>query len=252
MALSALQSISDQDIRNTTLNKGGEKLGQYARTADGRIYVYAANQSTTTTLLPGQLTQGPTAVTNHTNQTGVTVTAGTNSVVYTIGNTAITANQYVDGYLQVNTGTGPSQSLVIQSHNTPAGNGSLSSTLKDAFYVTTAAASSKFSLVANPYSNSVIASHTTSTAVLPAGVPTITIPVATTANPFVYYWSQLGGPSATLINGTPSVGVGVVPSATTDGALDVEGTSAVQPRIGYMLNTGVSTQYYPVMLTLSY
>lgn len=57
-----------------------------------------------------------------------------------------------------------------------------------------------------------------------------------------YGWLQTWGPCSTLINGTPGVGIGVVISATTAGAVDVAAVAAeINVRIiGHMMQVGVS------------
>lgn len=252
MSLAGRIQITDQDIRSTSTSSLGESFGQTAETADGRTFVLSGNTSTSTTLLPGQLTSGATAIANHTNQTGVVLTAGATSATYTIGATAVSANQYVNGYFFTNTGgTGYGQTNVIASHNAAGSAGSLTLNFIDAIYVATTA-STKFSLLPNPYSVNVIFAHGSATALAPTGVPQVTVPVATaTTAPTTYYWGQTGGVCAVLGNGTPAIGGAVIPSATTDGAVDVDGASSVQPKVGYMLETMVSTQYYPVMLTIN-
>lgn len=251
MALAGRIQITDQDVRSTSANKGAEKFGQIAATADGRTWAYGANQSTSLTLAPGKLMSGALSVSNHTNRTGTTQKVGDNVVTYTIGNTAITSRQYEDGYLVVNAGTGAGQALLIYGHNTPAGNGSVTVNLKDSIITATSVTDSKYSLVPHPYSAIVISPSASATAIFPVGVPTISIPAATSTQPFSCGWFQVGGPASVLANGTPAVGGAVIPSATTDGAVDVDGASSVQPKVGYMLITAVSTEYRQVWLTIN-
>lgn len=252
MALSGSIQVTDQDVRNTSLNKGGERLGQVAATSDGRSYVYSANQSTTTTLLPGKLTQGPATIANHLNRTGVTAAAGTQSVTYAVGNTATTLNQYQDGYLVVIAGTGAGQALLISGNTAVNGNGSPQVNLKDAIITATAVADSKFSLYQNNYGNSVIYAHAAPTVTVPAGVPNVTVPVATTANPLSFFWAQVGGTCSVLADAATWVGQddGLIPSTLTDGAVGIQATATIQPTIGYSLGLNVSTSYVPVFLTI--
>lgn len=247
MSLSASIQITDQDVRTVSVNKGGEKYGQTAVTSDGRIFAYGLNGTGSgTALSPGKLTQGAFAVVNHVNQTGVTLAANSNSVTYTIGATALTANQYQDGYFQVNTGTGAGQSLLIANTTTSsAGSTAITVKLKDATYVATAATDSKFSLQPNEYSKIVISNHSANTAILLTGVPPISIPDAN------YGWFQVGGPAAVLIDTTPAVGIPVVASSNVDGAVFANTASLFQPNVGYMLVVGVDTTYKPVFLQLN-
>lgn len=247
MALSASMQIADQDVRTVASSKGAASYGQTAQTSDGRQFTYGLNGTGSgTALSPGKLTQGAFAVANHVNQTGVTLAAGSQQVTYTIGGTALTTNQYFQGYFQVNTGTGAGQNLEIASHGTSAaGSTAVTFNLKDATYVATLAADSKFSLQPNAYSKTVISDHTANTANLLTGVPNVSIPDAN------YGWFQIGGPAAVLINGTPGVGVPVVAGATTDGSVDVDTAALFQQIVGYMMVVGVSTTYKPVFLQIN-
>lgn len=243
MGLAENITLLDQDIRTTSLTQGGEFLGQSATTADGRSFVYGQNASTSTALSPGKLSQGAVSVANHVNQTGAVYTAGTQQVTYNIGATLATQNQYQQGYLVVNDGTAAGQSMLIAGNTAAASSGSITVNLQDALYTATDA-TSKFSLFPHIYSACIISS-TTSTAVLPTGYPLISIPASS------YGWLQTGGTCSILANGTPGIGVALVPSATTAGAVDVNTAALFQAPIGYMLIIAVSTKYYPAMLTIN-
>lgn len=246
MALAAQLQISDQDTRSVATAKASLKFGQLAQTSDGKTWAYGLNgNATTTALAPGKLCQGAVSTANHVNRTGVTAVAGQQQVTFAVGATAVTANQYQDGQLVVNAGTGLGQALTISGNTSALSSGSPTINLTDPIITATAVADSKFSLHPNLWSAAVIASQAAATSVLPAGVPTISIPAAN------YGWFQVGGPAAVLANGTPALGSGVIPSATTDGAVDVEGASTVTARVGYMMITAVSTEYRPVYLTIA-
>lgn len=251
MALAGRQQISDQDVRTTATQIGNEFLGQYAATADGRTFQYGANTSTSLALSPGKLAQGAVSTANHVNQTGVTTKVGDSSVVYAVGATAVTADQYRGGYLVVNAGTGAGQALLIRGNTKAASSGSPTIYLKDFIITATAVADSKFSLHPHPYSACLIMASASSTSALPVGVPNVSIPAATTALPNSCGWFQVGGPASVLANGTPALASGIIASATTDGAFDVEATTTVTTRLGYMLITAVSTEYRPAWLTIN-
>lgn len=245
--------ITDQDTRTIGANSSVDQYpwGQLFMTSDGRIFAYAANKSTSTALSPGKITQSNTSVTaNHVNQTGVVLTAGTQQgVSYTIGNTAITADQYTYGFFVVNKNTGAGQTLTIGSHNTPSGNGTVKLNLIDAV-ITATDTTSKFSLYPNVFSSCVIWSSAATTG-MHTGVPLISVTAATTALPFSTFFAQVGGPCAILADASTWVGQndGIIGSALTNGAVGIEATSTITQRIGYAQDTLVSTEYRPVMLT---
>lgn len=247
MALSARIQITDQDVRTVATVKGAERFGQIASTPDGRTFAYGLNGTGSgTALAPGKLNQGALSVPNHVNRTGVTYAAGVQQFVFSVGATVLNANQYLDGYFYVNAGTGAGQALLINNHTTAtSGGGSITVNTKDQLYTATAVSDSKFSLQPNPFSAAVIMAHGSSTAIFPVGVNLISIPDAN------YGWFQVGGPCSVLANGTPAVGGSVIPSASTDGAVDVDLAASVQPKVGYTLITAVSTEYRLVYLTIN-
>lgn len=252
MSFGAAIHVTDQDVRTTATSQGGEALGQMAVTSDGKTYTYAANTSTSLTLIAGKLTQGAVGTTNHLNRTGVTTTAGQQQVTFAVGATLVSSNQYAQGYLVVNKGTGAGQALLIAGNTSAASSGSPTINLSDAVITATAVADSKFSLYPNPYSACLIYAHASPNTSIPTGVPNITVPVATaTTAPSTYYWSQVGGECSVLADAATWVGTfdGVIASTLTDGAVGIQAAATIQPSLGYSLDTLVSTEYRPVMLT---
>lgn len=247
MSLTTSIQITDQDVRSTTSTQGGEALGQLAGTADGRVFAYGYNGTGSgTALSPGKLTQGALSVSNAQNSTGVATVAGQNSVSYTTGSTAVTADQYKDGYFIVNAGAGAGQVLRIAGNTAATSTNSYAITvyLVDAIETATTT-SSKFSLQPNPFGGVKITDHTASTAVFAAGVPQVSV-----ADTY-YAWLQVGGVASVLANGTIAVGSSVIISATTDGAVDIDGSTNINPKVGYTLLASVSTEYRAVYLTVN-
>lgn len=249
---SAQLQLTDQDVRTTATAQGGANLGQMVKTSDGKTYAYAANTSTSTTLIAGKLTQGAVGTANHLNRTGVTTIAGQSTVTFAVGATLVSSNQYAQGYFVVNKGTGAGQALEIAGNTSAISSGSPTINLEDAIITATLAADSKFSLYPNVYSACVIYAHAAPNTSIPAGVPNVTVPVATaTTAPSTYFWSQVGGECSVLADAATWVGTfdGVIASTLTDGAVGIQATGTIQPTLGYSLDTLVSTEYRPVMLT---
>lgn len=247
MALSAAMQITDQDVRTTASAQGGELLGQVAQTSDGRTFAYGRNGTGGgTALAPGKLTQGALSTANYVNRTGVTYAAGTNQVTFTLGTTAAT-DLFKGSYFYVNAGTGAGQMcLIVGNTAATAGNSnSVTLKLKDSLYAATSVSDSKFSIQPSPYSSLKISDQSAATAIFATGVPLVSV-----ADTY-YGWFQVGGPASVLANGTPAVGGSVIPSATTNGAVDVDGAASVQPKVGYTLITAVSTEYRAVYLTVN-
>lgn len=246
MPLAAQIHITDQDLRSVSATRGSAFFGQSATTADGRTYAYAFNNTgSSTALAPGKLCSGAVVVTNHVNNTGVTTVVGQQSVTFAVGATLVTQNQYAGGYFVVNAGTGAGQNLLIAGNNAAGSSGSPTINLADAIETVTSVTDSKFSLVPHLYSAALLFASGSSTVLVPTGVPNVSIPDQN------YGWLQTAGTASVLANGTPGIGVSVVPSATTSGAVDVNTAALFQNPVGIAQQTAVSTEYRPILLTIS-
>lgn len=245
--LASFLQISDQDTRVTTTAKGGELFGQVAGTSDGRAFAYGLNGTGSgTAIAPGKLTQGALSVSGHTNKTGTTTAAGVNTVSFTVSSTAVTTNQYQDGYFYVNAGTGVGQTLRISGNTSSTSTGTPVFNLHDPLIIATLASDSKFSVQPNSYSKLILTAHGSSTAVFAAGVPTISIPDAN------YGWFQVSGTCAVLQDTANNlVGESVIVSPNVDGAVTLDVTSNINPKVGYMQFGSTDTQYQPVFLTIN-
>lgn len=245
MSLAANMQLTDQDVRTTAATQGAAALGQVASTSDGRRYRYGLNGTGGgTALAPGKLTQGAVVVANHVNRTGVTTTVGQNSVTFAVGATAVTANQYYQGYLVVNAGTGAGQALLISGNTSANSSGSPTVNLADAIITATAVSDSKFSLYPNPYSACIISAATLAS--IATGVPNVSI-----ADTF-YGWLQVGGPCSVLSDaGAPAPGAPVTYSDDTAGAVGPYETDAVGAVLGTAMNQMVSAEYQSVYLMIN-
>jgi hypothetical protein len=179
------------------------------------------------------LAQQSAVVANHQNVV-VAGSAGDQQVTVTLGATAATADQYLGGYLSGLSGTGAGQTVRIRTH------GAIALSTAGTFFLdepltTTFAATPKASLTKNPYMGAIISSSGDTTQQV-VGVPIITVTAA------FWGWFQTKGIAAVLVNGTPAVGSGLIKSATTAGAADIEGTGTITQRIGQVYDTAaVST-----------
>jgi len=217
-------------------------LGTTAETKDGRVFKYAQCGATAT--VAGSVYQSAAPVPNHLANTPPAVAIGARSFTYTPGATAGAANLYAEGYLQVDTTPGNGYVYQVAGHAAITSSTAFTLNLIDAIQIALTT-SSRVGLVHNPYKN-VIVNPTTATASV-AGVA----PYIITATQ--YGWLQTWGMASVLINGTPAVGVGVIISGTTAGAVDVAAVAAeVNVRIiGHMAQVGVSTKNNFVNLKIS-
>lgn len=113
-------------------------------TNDGRQVVMVRNGGTEISALAisaGQIVQGPAEITtwNHlavTVPTATPATAGTYQILVTNAGTKLNVNEYANGYLLVDTGTGFGQTLQIASHPAAAASATFVVTLQDPIQVT--------------------------------------------------------------------------------------------------------------------
>lgn len=165
---------------------------------------------------------------------------GATEVTVTLGATAATVDQYKDGYLQVNDGTGEGHSYLIAGNTAAALSTSCVVTLKDPLQVALTVAGSEVSLIPNPW-RGVTESATSESG--PAGIPMKAVPIN------YYYWCQTGGVAICLAEGTDALGTTLELGA---------GAGAVKVQAGYtcgFVGTLISTafiagEYKPIMLQI--
>ena len=214
--------------------------GQRAMTADGRRFVYALCGATAT--VAGKLYQTAAELTNHDNLATAAAAVGDTVITVTLGNTAVTANQYAGGTLAIDTTPGEGYTYLITSHPAAAGNATLAVTVDPGVQVALTT-SSRATLVPNPYSAVIITPATTLTGA-PVGVATYII----AANE--YGWLQTGGPCAVLIDGAIAVGACCVAPSSVAGAVLTDPANASVPIVGTMMVAGATTEYNQVFLNL--
>lgn len=262
----AYSSIPDGQTQPTTgtgfYGPGFSTLcGQKFDTSDGRVLTFVQNG--TVALATGKVMASPAEVTafeklSITVPTATPATAGTNQILVTNGATVLNANQFGQGYLVTASGTGLGQTFKIASHAAAAANATFLVTLEDAI-ITTLDATTKVSLVANPYIG-IIVKPTSATGV-PVGVSIYPIAASTaatynattgllTANGVAQYGLiQSKGPVGALIDTTTNVGYPLGASASVAGALTVATLTTV-PQIAISMQTQTDTQYGMVYLML--
>lgn len=219
-------------------------LGAYWEDSEGNAFRYC--QAGASALSAGKIGIGAACAANHINKAPTAdVAIGAKTLSITVGATAVTANQYAGGYLSVNSGTGAGMTYRILANSACASAGTTTITLDDPISVALTNASSKLSLVPNPYMGT-----TESTTIgLPIGVPLVAVPASN------YYWAQCEGVATVLCAGTPAVGQPVTQGTSVAGSMaalsTTIATTVTQPVIGFVSSTaGVDTEYKPVKLTI--
>lgn len=214
-----IRTLTATDLRVTSATQL-DQLGASGFTEDNRQFSYVGVGATGVSA--GQLLVTPAVVANHQGlllAAGSQKAAGSTQLQLTLGATAATASQYVDGYLTVVTGTGAGYAYRIRGNTATAASGVIFIDLvQNEPLITAVDAATTFNLAPNVFSN-LITSTTSSHAV---GIATTNI----AANSFG--WVQNYGFCAALIQGTISKGVAIQQSTTTAGAVaTLTGTNAL-------------------------
>lgn len=233
-------------------------VGSRWETSDGREYVLVQNAGTA--LVAGNLIQGPPQIANHQNLTTTAFTAATTSalatVTVTLGATLASTNQYQLGYAIVNAGTGIGQTLKISSHPSAAQSGSLKITLEDN-PVVALDTTSKICLRLNPYgtqngtdfrTSGVVICPTTLTGQV-IGVTNYAIGATTAAGAITYGLIQTRGLTSCLNDATTAIGLDVMPSSNTAGAV-MTYVAATSSRVGTSTQAGVTTEARQITVQL--
>jgi len=214
----------------------------------------------------GKLYQAPIPVANHVLQTAAAAAVGATTIALTLGNTAVVANDYINGKVSVDlaTNTGFGYSYSIDSHPAVAGNGvftiplagspsrttpsgveaALILTGNESVQVAIATTANSVSLIPNPYKKVILSV---------AATPPLTAQIAGFAVVPIaiggWGWLKTHGICMCLTNGTVVIGQAVVPGATTAGTIEAypAGTSETTPMpVGDVVRVAVTTAYSTV------
>lgn len=231
----------------------------------GDMYRYC--QAGAVAIAVGKLYQAPIPVTNHVLQTAAAAAVGASTILLTLGNTAIAANDYINGQVVVdlasNTGFGYAYS--IDCHPAVAATGvftiplagsasrtmqtdGLSLTGSETVQVAIATTANSVSLIPNTYKKVILAVQATPP--LTAEVAGVSVAVIAISG---WGWLKTHGHAICLTNGTVVIGQAVVPSATTTGAVEAypAGVSETTPMpIGDVVRVATSTNYSTINLRI--
>lgn len=231
----------------------------------GDIYRY--HQMGAVAGVVGKLYQAPIPVANHVLQTAAAAAVGATTILLTLGNTAVVANDYINGMVVVDlaTNTGFGYSYAIDAHPAVAGNGvftiplagSPSRTVQsdslvlggnESVQVAIATTANSLSLVPNPYKKVILSVAATPplTAQI-AGFSVVAIGIGG------WGWLKTRGICMCLTNGTVVIGQAVVPGATTAGTVEAypAGVAETTPNsVGDVVRVAVTTAYSTINATI--
>lgn len=233
--MSDLKSAFSQGLFQQSATKR-ERFGALRIEADGRKFRYGKAGAA---IGAGKNTSQCAAAANHVNLAiPAAYPIGSMQIAVTVGATAVTADAYADGFLQVNDATGEGYSYRIESNTACDASGTTIVQLADPIQVALVASTSEVSLIPNPWSSVITNANPTDA---PAGC-------AMRAMTSGYYgWFQTGGMGIYLSDGTPAVGQMLVLSST-DGALEIGNATytSTEPIVAIATSTaGVDTEYKP-------
>ena len=201
------------------------QLGTKGITADGRIFRYT--QAAGTGIATGKLCVAPRITTNHEDIAFATAgVVGDKSISITLGATAVTANEYDEGYVVIVDDTGEGHTHEIVRHGVSAsGSEAITIDLKTPLVAATTT-STTVTLVRNNHRDVIIAVGGTQTDI-PVGVT----PIAVTAD--YYFWAQTGGWASLLSSGTNTCTAGepATIGEATDGSVSGR-DSVAEPLVG--------------------
>lgn len=235
--------------------------GQRFDLSDGREVALVSVGATA--VVSGVLCQAPAIVAGHqtlamTVPTATPATAGTNQILVTNGATVINAGFYNGGFAIIKDGTGIGQTLKISTHPGAAASATCLITLEDPIQVTLDA-TSVVNLIANPYSNIIIAPTTATANVVGVTLYPLSASVAPTWNgtsgAFATAGTQQYGFIATkgIVSclsdaSVATVGLGLMRSTTTAGTVTVR--TATGADVGNALQTTISAKSGAIFLDL--
>ena len=204
------------------------KLGQKAEDSLGNVFRYVRCGSSTA-LVAGHLLQEGAEDTNYRSMVAQAAAAiGATEIAVTLGGTAVTADQFKDGILLVESGTGLGQKFTIVSHTVQTSTtGTCTFTIDRPVETALVATTSQVTVRRNPYV-AVIDNPTTQT-----GGPVGVALIATTIS--YYGWIQSGGDCGVLFDtgtNTSNGATELVASAAVAGSVKPMGTVG-QPIVGF-------------------
>jgi len=213
---------------------------------DGRVFYYGQTDGAQTA---GAICQSAVGVANHDMDLATnTASAGDKSVTVTVGGTAATEDQYKDGYMYVNDGTGEGHIYKIRQHDAISSSGSGAINLYDGDPILTGfEAATIVGLAKNPYKDFIV--YPTTATGHAVGV------AATDFDDDDFGWLQTWGPAAVLCDVAFVIGNHVRVSDNTAGSgepLDRDATNENDEVIGVAsLIAPVTTDYGFVNLTIN-
>lgn len=234
MALTNINPFTTETAKSAT-------LGQIYTDGSGRTFRYA--KAGGSILARGKLVVAAGEAANHKNMSFQAAPAvGDRDVKVTLGATALTADQYKDGWFVVQDGTGEGRAYGVEGHAAADSAATATIRLKEAIDTAGATGELNCDLILNIYDGLVIS--VTDQQDTPIGVPVVAVAASS------YFWVQTGGPVSVLQDEVIAVGQAVTIGSSVAGAVELQ-DAAGEPQIGVVpMHATVDTEYSLVNLTL--
>lgn len=237
MSLSGGVQIFANDVFDTS-STAVHDVGTLGLTLDGRCFRYS--KAGGSNLAIGKLAVAATQVADDENLACAATAVGATQVTVTLGASAVTANQYAQGYFIVNDVDGEGQTIQISGHPAASALATLVVTLKEPLQVALTA-NSQASLVKNMWADVVISA--TDQADLAVGVPNVGI---TTAQ---FGWLQTKGVCSVLADENVTAGLALTIGTGVAGAVEAY-DGAGEQIIGVAHTALVDTEYRSAYLMI--
>lgn len=220
-------------------------LGTKWSLADGREFVYARQASSGGVTGPGYIAQCQAVDAQQSSCTVAVAGAIDDTTIYvTNGADTHDADTYAEGYVVVEDDAGEGQCLKIRSHSAMTSGGSVTIVLYDALRVAITT-STTVTIMKHPLDSVIVCPANTPTAPV-AGVATIT-PTAS-----YYFWLQVRGMAAVLVDNSTTLIAGVPVQAYGDvaGACQVMTENEEIPIIGHCFDIGAQNEKAAILLDI--
>lgn len=217
--------------------------GDRGRTVDGREFVYC-QAGAGGALVAGNIIQSAAELTNHDNLTPTAAAIGSLTITATLGNTAVTENQYAGGTIAIDTTPGLGYTYLITSHPAADASAACTFTIARPGVIVALTTDSRVTLCPNPWKGVIQAPATTLTGAIVGVAPYV---IAASE----YGWLQTKGPCATLSAGTIAVGAVMVSPSGTAGAGVTDPANASVVILGSAMCAAASGETTQILLNLS-
>src|SRR3990167_4754090 len=204
--------LTAQAVRKTSATQN-HVLGTVGQTPDGRVFRYA--KAGAADIVAGNLLVAANAEANHLNRpVYAAVAAGQRELQATMGATAVTADQYKDGYLTVNDGTAEGILYLIEGNTAAGSSGVPTIFLAEPLIEALVATTSEVSLEYNTWANVVIS--VSDQLDMAVGVSNIDVAYATAP----YFWCQTRGNCSVLADEAVNKGLQLTIGSSVGGAVE--------------------------------